>query len=108
MIGLKKVFNLCTKINLKLDRHSKTLRRSIFGAIDQTDEAKGGLNFVILAKSLGQLKDEMFCRINALGKYLRIPSPYKVPPLHVVKSDIRTGGTFLFHYKGTLWCIPMF
>ena len=50
VIALKKVFDLCTKIDLKLDSH----------AINQKVEAEGGVTCVNLAKSLDQLKDELF------------------------------------------------
>ena len=54
------MFDLCTEIDLKLDSHSKTLRGSIFDAIDQKFGSEGGVKFVVLAKSLDQLKDELF------------------------------------------------
>ena len=50
VIALKRVFGLCTKINLKLNSH----------AINQKVEAEGGVTCVNLAKSLDQLKDELF------------------------------------------------
>ena len=59
-ITIRKVFHLCNKINLKLDIHSKILRGSIFDAIDQKFGSEGCVKFVVLAKSLDQLKDELF------------------------------------------------
>ena len=105
-VALKKVFDLCTQIDLKLDRHSETLRESICDAIDQKVEAEGGVNSVILAKSLDQLKDELFRRIDTLGQRSRTPPSYEAPTLPVVESDVQRAGPFSFHYKGTSWCIP--
>jgi hypothetical protein len=78
-ITLRKVFDLCTKIDLKLDSHSKTLRGSILDVIDQKVGSEGGVKSVVLAKSLDQLKDELFRRIDALGECSRTPPPYKNP-----------------------------
>ena len=96
VIALKMVFDLCTKIDLKLDRHSKTLRGSIFYAIERKIKAEGGVNSLILEKSLDQLKDKLFCRIDALGKCSRTPPRYKTPSVSVVESDVQRAG-FLFH-----------
>ena len=71
------MFDLCTKINLKLDSHSKTFWGSIFDAIDQQVGCEGSVKSVVLAKSLDQLKDKLFRRIDALGECSRTPPPYK-------------------------------
>ena len=69
VIAFKKVFDLCTKIDLKLDSH----------AINQKVEAESGVKCVKLAKSFDQLKDTLFFRIGALGECSRTPLPYKAP-----------------------------
>ena len=71
MIALKKVFDLCTKIDLKLDSH----------AINQKFEAEGGVTCVNLAKSLDQLKDELFffgsvLSVSVVGHHPRMEPPY--------------------------------
>ena len=67
-IALKKVFDLCTHIDLKVDSFNETLRGSVFKVIDLKVKTEGGVNSAILLKSLDQLKDELFCRIDVLGE----------------------------------------
>ena len=101
------MFDLCTKTDLKLDSHSKTLRGSIFDVIDQKVGSEGGIKSVVLAKSLGQLKDELFRRIDALGECSRTPPPYKKnTPCLLLREMFRGRDLFSFYYKGSSRYIP--
>ena len=86
MIALKKVFDLCTTMYLKLDSH----------VINQKVEAKGGVKSVKLAKSLDQLNDELFRRIGAIGKYSWTPPPCEAF-IHGLLLRVMSRGRDLFH-----------
>ena len=85
-IALKKVFDLCTKIDLKLDSH----------VINQKVKAEGGVKFVNLTMSLGQLKDKLFCQIGALGECSRTQPPCEAPTYFLLLRAMSRGWD-LFH-----------
>ena len=105
-IALKKIFDLVVGLDHKVDEHTENLRQNIFEAIDAKVEAEGGVNSATMKKSLDELKDELFRRMDALSQSGGMPSSNEALPVPVVESDVQVAGPFSFHYKGTSWCIP--
>ena len=60
--------------------------------IDQEVGSKGGIKSVVLAKSLDELKDELFRRIDARGDCSGTPPPYNNPTQCLLLREMFIGG----------------
>ena len=108
VIAFKGVFDLCTDINVTLDRPNEILCNNIFEAINEKEvKAEGSVNFTILAQSLNKLKNGLFCRTNSFRDFDSNTPTYKIQSLSEVEGNVRLTGPFSFQCKGSSRYTPL-
>ena len=82
------------------------MNAAVSNAVDEKVRSEGGVNSSILAKSLLQLKEELFGRIEIISNTGSNNIELGESVLPIVEPTVQIENSLSFMYKGSSWCIP--